>query len=691
MYRIGIDIGGTFTDFAAVDQSGSVVFAKYPSTPEDPSIGLTEGLCALADELALTRDELLAQTDLILHGTTVATNALLEGKGAKVGMLTTEGFRDVIEQREGLKPDRYNVQMPAEPPLVPRHLRLPIVERRRFDGELIKALDEQSVLDALEVFREEGVEAVAICCMHSYIDPATELRVAELVEQELPGVYVSLSSKVLPEIKEFERFSSTVVNAFVGPLIAEYMQRLSTRLEGAGYGGDVLIMHSHGGLSTIEDAIELGAGLVLSGPAGGIAGGQYCAAVTGVDDFITFDMGGTSSDIALLKDATPSYTGNRLVANTCVALSSIDIHTIGSGGGSIAALMPGNMLKVGPESAGSTPGPACYARGGAAATTTDANVVLGYYDEANFLGGRVDFDGQASKDAVGAIASDMGVSLTEAAQGIVRVINTQMAEGIRIVSVRAGADPRHFALLSFGGAAGLHIADIARLLDIKRVIIPRSASVLSAFGMLASDLRYEQVRSVMKSLKDLSQDDLFNLVEDMRGLVDQKLNKLESLLESRRHDLALDMRYGEQIFEIRVPADRTTLKSDDFAELLAAAFHQKHEELYTYSIPDQEVVVVNVRLSGVGVMASMPNEAALPRDASDGRYKSREICINGEWRTVSVYDIDSLRPHTHVEGPAIIESKTTTVLIGPQDEVNITPHGWLDIAINQSISAASAA
>ena len=691
MYRIGIDIGGTFTDFAAVDESGSVVFAKYPSTPEDPSIGLTEGLTVLANELMLTRDQLLAKTDLILHGTTVATNALLEGKGAKVGMLTTEGFRDVLEQREGLKPDRYNVQMPAEPSLVPRHLRLPIVERRRFDGELIKPLDEQSVLHALEVFKEEGVEAIAICCMHSYIDPATELRVAELVEQELPGVYVSLSSKVLPEIKEFERFSSTVVNAFVGPLSAEYMQRLSTRLESAGYSGDVLIMHSHGGLSTIEDAIELGAGLVLSGPAGGIAGGQYCAEVSGVSDFITFDMGGTSSDIALLQDAIPSYTGNRLVANTCVALPSIDIHTIGSGGGSIAELMPGNILRVGPESAGSTPGPACYARGGVEATTTDANVVLGYYDEANFLGGRVDFDGQASRDAVGAIASEMGVSLTEAAHGIVRLINTQMAEGIRIVSVRAGADPRHFALLSFGGAAGLHIADIARLLDIKRVIIPRSASVLSAFGMLASDLRYEQVRSVMKSVKELSQDYLFNLIEDMQGLVDQKLNKLESLLESRRHDIALDMRYGEQIFEIRVPADLGVLKSGDFAEALAAAFHRKHEELYTYSIPEQEVVVVNVRLSGIGVMASMPNEATVLHDTAESGCKSRDVCINGEWRAVSVYDVDSLRPHTHVEGPAIIESKTTTVLIGPNDDVSITPHGWLDIAIDQSVAAASAA
>ena len=691
MYRIGIDIGGTFTDFAAVDQSGSVVFAKYPSTPEDPSIGLTEGLCALADELALTRDELLAQTDLILHGTTVATNALLEGKGAKVGMLTTEGFRDVIEQREGLKPDRYNVQMPAEPPLVPRHLRLPIVERRRFDGELIKALDEQSVLDALEVFRQEGVEAVAICCMHSYIDSATELRIAELVERELPGVYVSLSSKVLPEIKEFERFSSTVVNAFVGPLIGEYMQRLSSRLESAGYSGDVLIMHSHGGLSTIEDAIELGAGLVLSGPAGGIAGGQYCADVTDVKDFITFDMGGTSSDIALLKDATPSYTGNRLVANTCVALPSIDIHTIGSGGGSIAELLPGNILKVGPESAGSTPGPACYSRGGVKATTTDANVVLGYYDEENFLGGRVDFDGQASRDAVGAIASDMGVSITDAAHGIVRLINTQMAEGIRIVSVRAGADPRHFALLSFGGAAGLHIADIARLLDIKRVIVPRSASVLSAFGMLASDLRYEQVRSVMKSVREISQDHLLGLVEDMQGLADEKLNRLESLLKSRRHDVAMDMRYGEQIFEIRVPTDITALRDGDFAEALAAAFHKKHEELYTYSIPEQEVVVVNVRLSGVGVMASVPHEAPMPQANIVNAVKNRDVCINGEWMSVPVYDMDMLRPHASIRGPAIIESKTTTVLVGPDDELKTTPQGWLDIAVNQSVATASAA
>lgn len=682
MYRIGIDIGGTFTDFAAVDKAGKVTFAKYPSTPADPSIGLTEGLKVLADELSLTRDQLLERTDLILHGTTVATNALLEGKGALVGMLTTKGFRDVIEQREGLKPDRYNVQMPAQPSLVPRHLRLPVSERRAYNGDVIEPLDESSVHAAIEVFRAEGVEAVAVCCMHSYADPSTEIRIAEIVREALPNVYVSLSSKVLPEIKEYERFSTTVVNSFVGQLIADYMRKLKDRLEGAGYDGDVLIMHSHGGLSTIEDAIELGAGLVLSGPAGGIAGAQYCAGVTGISDLITFDMGGTSSDIALLKDSTPRYTGNRLVANTCVALSAIDIHTIGSGGGSIAEQLPGNMLKVGPESAGSDPGPACYAKGGSNATTTDANVVLGYYGEKNFLGGRVQFDGDASKKAVGAIAEAMGLSLTEAAQGIITLINTQMVEGIRIVSVRAGADPRNFALLSFGGAAGLHITDIARLLDIKRVIIPRAASVLSAFGMLASDLRYEQVRSVMQSLERVSQSELISAVRHMKDLVDEKLQRLDFLLETRRYDITLDMRYGEQIFEIKVPATLSNLESGNFAEEMANLFHKAHEELYTYALPDQEVVLVNVRLSGVGVMASMPSESTVETSNVLTVASTRTIFVDGVWREVNVYSLDDLRAGVAVSGPAVIESKTTTVLLHAGDRVTVTNQGWLDIEVS---------
>ena len=515
MYRIGVDIGGTFTDLVAVDQNGTVHIAKYPTTPQDQSIGLVEGLSALAEEIGTSRNELLAQTPLIIHGTTTATNALLERKGAKVGMLVTEGFRDIVTMQEGLKPDRYNLRLAPDLPLVPRRLCLPIVERTRYDGTSETTLDEDSVVKAIEVLKTEGVEAVAVCCLHSYADANNEKRVRELLEKHLPSVYVSLSSEVLPQIKEYERFSTTVVNAFVGPVLSNYLQRLQTRLSDVGYAGDFLIMHSHGGLATIEDSLRLGVGCVLSGPAGGIAGAQFAADLTGVPDLITFDMGGTSTDIALLDNGQPYYSSDRSVDGARVALPSIDIHTLGAGGGSIARVEIGGMLKVGPESAGSDPGPACYSRGGNVAATTDANVVLGYYDGDNFLGGRIEYDEQAAQRVLDAVAEPLGVTREEAAEGVLRVINTQMAEGVRIVATRAGTDPRNYALLSFGGAAGLHITDVARVLEAKRVLIPKTAAVLSAWGMLATNLRYDFVRTAVGEIGAVGAEKLRALFQEM--------------------------------------------------------------------------------------------------------------------------------------------------------------------------------
>ena len=683
MYRIGIDIGGTFTDLVAVDAAGVVTIAKYPSTPADPSIGLVDGLSALADEIGVSREELLEKTALIIHGTTVATNALLEGKGAKVGMLTTDGFRDVIEQREGLKPDRYNVRLPAAPVMVPRALRLPVSERIRFDGSTEIELDEQSVIDAIDVFKKEGVESVAVCCMHSYADDSNERRIGEMLATEMPDAYVCLSSKVLPQIKEFERFSTTAVNAFVGPILSNYLNRLRGRLAESGYHGDVLIMHSHGGLGTIDDSIKLGAGLVLSGPAGGIAGARHAANIIGVRDLITFDMGGTSSDIALLDDGKPYYSSDRSVAGTRVALPSIDIHTIGAGGGSMADVEIGGMLRVGPESAGSDPGPACYSRGGNRATTTDANVILGYYDADDFLGGRIEFDGEAAKKAVGEIANELGVDTVTAAEGILRVINTQMAEGIRIVSVRAGTDPRNYTLLSFGGAAGLHITDIARILDIKRVIVPRPAAVLSAWGMLATDLRYDYVRTAVKDVRTMAPAELRGLFDDMENEGRNRVADAGDLAHDVEIVRSVDMRYGEQIFEIPVSLGNIDLGGEDLIERITEAFHRRHEELYTYSSPEQEVVLVNARTSVVGVMTAIPAEPAVAAQVEINP-KGRRRAFVGDWSDLPVYDLDGLGSGHRISGPAIIESRTTTILLKEGDNASVTSTGWLDIDVHQA-------
>jgi N-methylhydantoinase A len=683
MYRIGIDIGGTFTDLVAVDAGGVVTIAKYPTTPADPSIGLIEGLAILADEIGISREQLLKETALIIHGTTVATNALLEGKGAKVGMLTTDGFRDVIEQREGLKPERYNVRLPAEPVMIPRSLRLPITERVRYDGSIEIELDEKSVFDAIEVFRKECVESIAVCCMHSYADDSNERRIGEILAEEMPDAYVCLSSKVLPQIKEFERFSTTAVNAFVGPILSNYMNRLRGRLDEAGYDKDVLIMHSHGGLATIDDSINLGAGLVLSGPAGGIAGARYAADITGVRDLVTFDMGGTSSDIALLDDGQPYFSSDRSVAGTRVALPSIDIHTIGAGGGSIANVEIGGMLQVGPESAGSDPGPACYSRGGNRATTTDANVILGYYDADNFLGGRIDFDGEAADSVVGAIANELGVDTVQAAEGILRVINTQMAEGIRIVAVRAGTDPRNYTLLSFGGAAGLHIADIARILDIGRVIIPRPAAVLSAWGMLATDLRYDYVRTAVRDVSTISTNRLRSMFDEMEQEGRARVAEAGDLAEGVEIIRTLDMRYGEQIFEIAVPLGNIDIDSDDLIDRITEAFHARHEALYTYSSPEQEVVLVNARLSVVGVMKSIPAEPSAST-AQELKSKGQRRVHIGDWIDVPVYDMDALASGQRLSGPCIVESRTTTILLGNGDKATVTGTGWLDIEVRKA-------
>jgi N-methylhydantoinase A len=676
-YRIGIDVGGTFTDLAAVDERGRVVIAKSASTPRDPSEGLMEGLGLLAAELALDLAGLLARTESIIHGTTVATNSLLERKGAKVGLLTTDGHRDVIEMREGLKDDRYNLRMEPPVPLVPRARRLGVRERLRFDGAVATPLDRKSLAAALERLARDEVEAVAVCYLHSYRNPAHEQLTGRAVARRLPQAYVSLSSEVLPQIKEYERVWTTVVNAYVGPALSGYLAKLAAGLRAAGYGGEVLIMQSHGGVAPIGESARLAAGAVLSGPAGGVAAGRYCARLLDEGSLITFDMGGTSTDIALLQRGEPQLTGEKTVGAAKVALPAIDIHTLGAGGGSIAWVDPGKILHVGPESAGADPGPACYAKGGTRATVTDANLVLGYLDPGNFLGGRIGLAARAAHRAVGAVAKPLGTSVLEAAEGISRVVNTNMAEGIKIVSVRRGVDPRKFALVSFGGAAGLHVTEVARLLEIRRVVVPSVAAVLSAWGMLATDLRYELVRSHVSEVGRMTPAGLRRLFARLEAEGHRRLGAFEGPIRVRR---SLDMRYGEQIFEIQVPLDGVDLGSADLMDQIAARFHRRHEELYAYSAPGQEVVIVNARVAVIGELPVLPAETGAVERRGAVVPGRRRIWLGG-WVEVPVYKMDALAAGQEAKGPAIFESATTTVLVREGERVSVTPRGWLDIRL----------
>ena len=678
MYRIGIDVGGTFTDLVAIDEGGGTTLAKVPSTPEDPSLGVLDGLNELGRLLGLARPALLAETDRIVHGTTVATNALLERKGARVGLLTTEGHRDVIEMREGLKDDRYNLRMPPPEQLVPRPLRLGVRERTRADGRIETPLDPASLESAIAALKSAEVEAIAVCYLHAWRDPAHEKATAAALARALPGAYVSLSSAVLPQIKEFERVSTTVVNAYVGPVLSRYLAQLESRLTEAGYRGPTLIMQSHGGVVPIAEAGRLAAGAVLSGPAGGTAGSVYAARLAGVSDLIPFDMGGTSTDICLVVQGEAALVADRRVGGHRIALNSLDIASIGAGGGSIARVDAGGILHVGPASAGAMPGPACYGSGGTAATVTDANLVLGYLDPATFLGGARTLDRAAAEAAVDRIAGALGVSRVEAARGIHRIVNTNMAEGVRLVSVRRGVDPRRFALFAFGGAAGLHATEIARQLDLRRVIVPRVAAVLSAWGMLATDLRFEVSRSHIGDTGALDGAAVRQLYDEMEA---EGLARLRASFDgTAKTGRAADMRYGEQVFEVTVPLDDVDWRAADPLPQIAERFHRRHEALYTYSLPEQEAVLVNARVTVSGVLEELPQEPALPTAAPQPPRGSRRVYLD-DWTEAPVYAFDALAPHQTIAGPAIVESAMTTVLLRPGDAATVTGRGWLDIAL----------
>ena len=678
-YRIGVDVGGTFTDLVAVDDGGRTTVAKSASTPRDQSIGVLAGLSLLADSLGIERAALLGSTDRIVHGTTVATNALLERKGAKLGLLTTEGHRDILEMREGLKDVRYALRQPAPDPLVPRHLRVPVRERIRADGSEATPLRRASLRSAIRTLAAERVEAVAVCYLHAYRSSEHERITAEALARALPGVYVSLSSQVFPQIKEFERVCTTVVNAYVGPVLERYLERLAERMAEAGYAGPVLIMQSHGGLATVADAVRLAAGGVLSGPAGGVAAARHASRIIEHGNLIAFDMGGTSTDMSLIVEGEAAVSTDRRVAGHRVALHSLDIASIGAGGGSIAHVDAGGVLHVGPGSAGADPGPACYGRGGTAPTVTDANLVLGFLDPVRFLGGRQRLDSQAAAGAVDTIAARLDIDRMAAAEGIHRIVNTHMAEGIRLVSVRRGVDPRRFALLSFGGAAGVHVTAVARALDLSRVVVPRLAPVFSAWGMLASDLRYEIVRTHIGDASALDAGRLDALYREMEAQGRTRLAEaaFEGEILCRR---SADMRYGEQIFEVEVPLDDVDWSGPDPIAAIADAFHRRHEALYTYSLRDQEAVLVNARLAVIGRLPAAPAEPALAQGLPAAPGAARRAYLDG-WRELSVYDLDTLAPGQRIEGPAIVESATTTVLLRAGDTAHTTPHGWLDIGI----------
>ncbi len=679
MLTIGIDVGGTFTDLVAIDESERTVFAKSPSTPHDQSIGVMAGLDELARRLNLSRSDMLAKTQRLIHGTTVATNALLERKGAKVALLTTEGHRDVIEMREGLKGDRYDLRSPPPEPLVPRELRLSIRERLRPGGEVLTPLDTSSLASAIETIRKSGVTSVAVCFLHAYRNPAHEIVAVETIRHELPGVFVSRSSDVLPQIKEYERVSTTIVNAYVGPLVHLYLNRLERRLAEAGFKGSLFIILSHGGMAPVDEAVRLAAGTVLSGPAGGVSGSRRCAELLEIPNLVPFDMGGTSTDISLISGGRASLSAGGGLAGERIALRSLDIASIAAGGGSIAHVDASGTFHVGPESAGAMPGPACYGNGGTSATVTDANVVLGYLDAAAFMGGKRPLDSAAAEAAIDRLAASLKLSRIEAAAGIYRLVNLRMADGIRLMTLRRGVDPRKFALLSFGGAAGLHAVEIARELEIRRIIVPVIASVLSAWGMLTSDLRYEASQTHMGASAGVAAGEVRDL---FARLEQQASGRLRAWFDGPLHiERSAEMRYGAQVYEIDVPLDGIDWQSATLANEIEARFHDRHEELYTYASRDQEVVFVNARVAAVGRVAPSKQARRSVASSVPCSPRTKRKAYFGAWRDAPVYALETLESGHMIDGPAIVEAETTTVVINSGDKLTVNDLGWLDIQV----------
>ncbi|HLT26730.1 MAG TPA: hydantoinase/oxoprolinase family protein [Zeimonas sp.] len=668
--KIGIDVGGTFTDFVVTRDGAEPAIFKTLSTPADPSIAVVEGLADIAASMQppMTLEAFAPTIDTIVHGTTVTTNATLTHTGAKSALLTTEGVRDALEMRRGIREEQYNNRYTNVKPLVPRYLRAGIPGRIDRNGTETVPLDLDAVREAIARFRAEGVEAVSICFMNSFANPEHERAAAELVRSEMPGAYLTVSTDLLPSIRFYERVSTTALNSYVGPKLNHYLDQLVARLKGIGFGGLLLIMQSNGGVITPQLAREKAALTLLSGPAGGPGAGLFYVRAHGQNKCITTDMGGTSFEASVSVDV-PMIKNDGEIARHKLALPMLDIHTIGAGGGSIGWLDEGGLLRVGPQSAGADPGPACYGKGGELPTTTDANVVLGYLDPSFFAGGKMKLDVDAARNAIEThIARPMGLSIEEAAAGMYRVACNNMAQGVREVTIKRGFDPREFPIVPAGGAGPIHACAICDELEIPLQVVPRESSVLCAFGMLMSELKHDFVRTFVARLESADWARLEALVDEMARDGDARLDEERVAPEQRRIELKLDCRYIRQYHEVSFVVPRERVAAGDAAGI-AKLFHAEHERLYGYSLEQEAtpVEIINVRVQAIGATGK-PGYRHDERQGADSAHalKGRRpvyIPARKEFAEVPIYDGHRMRHGNRVEGPAMIEQVTTAIFV----------------------------
>lgn len=679
--KVGIDVGGTFTDFRVTGDGTEPRVFKVPTTPADPSIGLIAGLEEIAISMGMKITELSRSIETIVHGTTVTTNAVLTGNGAKTGLLTTQGVRDALEMRRGIREEQYNNRYTNVTPLVPRYLRIPVRGRLNYCGDVITPLNLDDLRLAVRQFREEQVDAVAICFMNSFANAEHEEAAAKMVRAELPGVFLTVSSDLLPSIRFYDRVSTTVLNSYVGPTFSSYVDQLLARLGEIEFGGVLLIMQSNGGVMSAEVARESPALTLLSGPAAGPEAGLGYVRVHGHNSCITVDMGGTSFDAALVLDGAPSAVTEGEINRHRVALPMLDIVTIGAGGGSIGWIDEGGLLRMGPQSAGADPGPVCYDKGGTRPTCTDADLVLGYLDPDFFAGGRIALNRKTAAAAIEErIAKPLGLTVEEAAAGMCRVINTNMAQGVRQISIKRGFDPRECPLVAAGGAGPLHACMICRELDIPLFIVPRESSILCAAGMLMSDLRHDFVASFVCVFDRINWKELH---AEVTRMMDEGASLLaqENIPERRRRfTLNLDCRYVKQYHEVSFTVPMEAVRDAD-ARPVAAAFHAEHQRMYGYSLEQEgtpiELINVRVRATGLTEKPAYAEEPFVGSDADSAIKGERRIYEPEEQtsRFVPVYDGHKTRYGHCMAGPAVIEQVNTTLLLTAGYDCICDPYG----------------
>ena len=665
-YKIGIDVGGTFTDFLVTDSQGAATVHKTQTTPQQPEVGVVQGLRKIAASFGLVLSEFLSRVSVIVHGTTITTNAVLTGEGAKTAFLTTRGFRDVLNMRRGLRERQYDSKYSPPPPLVPRARIYPIAERVNVEGEVVIPLYEPDVIDAIEHIRANGIEAVAVSYLWSFLHPAHERRTGQLIQEALPDVYVSLSSEVLPQIRVYERHSTTVLNATVGPPLARYLTQLESQLDESGFTGVLLIMQSNGGVMSPRMTRRFAANTLLSGPAGGPMAGVFYGDTYALRDVITVDMGGTSFDACLIHDRQPVTTTEGEIGGHRLALPLLDIHTVGAGGGSIAWIDAGGILQVGPKSAGAEPGPVCYGRGGIEPTVTDADLVLGYLASDGFLGGEMPLDYNAAQLAIThRIAAPLGLSPLEAAEGIYRIVNANMAAALQGVSVERGYDPREFALVVAGGAGPLHAGMIARELDIPLILVPQESSVFCAAGMLISDLQHDYVQTFTREWDALALDEINRRLREIEEHARATLAAEGIPADKTQLRATFDVRYIGQFHEVEVPV-RSSLSASDL-DAAALRFHNLHETLYGYAMPGAPLEMINLRVKALG-LTEKPRLTPGPfvgKDPTLAFKGKRQAYFSGTPHNVSVYTGDKFECGMALSGLALIEQANTTVLVPP--------------------------